>query len=205
MSFFRTRKEAPPPTPKAEWKIDPLVIQISRLATAWEERVVSPVLVCARWGDVCRDAGQSPLAPVEFERSTKWFDMSAMHRLWLAINLFDTTMGQQVLTQIIKTSASAVYFGGLIPAVEETPLLTGKLFRQSDLRCEEFARRLSDKLKVGIVGETEIESASKLDRLDYTRLVAEAEKARSSAAERMTYLTQKLEEEQAKRRPRGKW
>ena len=66
---------------------------------------------------------------------------------------------------------------------------------------EELARRLLAGLGAAVAGETADESKNKLHRLDYGRLLAEAEQARRAAAERAERL-KKLQDEQEQRRSR---
>src|SRR5208283_4064709 len=102
--------------------------------------------------------------------------------------------------------------GGAVAQVKEafvglalaTPLLTMTLLRQSPLRVEEFARHFLARLGTAVSGETAAQSRERLERLDYGRLLAEAERAKVSAEERMEYLRQ-LQEDQARRARRGKW
>ena len=84
-------------------------------------------------------------------------------------------------------------------------LLTMAVLRQSELRTEELARKLARHLGVGIWGESDEDSERELERLDYGRLLAEAERAKVLAEDRMAYLRERQEEELRRRRPRGKW
>jgi hypothetical protein len=86
----------------------------------------------------------------------------------------------------------------------ELPLLTMELLRQSELRIEEFARNFIARLGATVAGETPQQSRDRLHRLDYARLLEEAEQAKVSAEERMEYI-RKLQEEQDKKTRRGKW
>jgi hypothetical protein len=107
-------------------------------------------------------------------------------------------------------SRAAALFAALRPSVGpvvvdlayRTAPVTLELVRESPLRAEEFCRHLIAHLGAGVRGESAEESARQLERLDYGRLLAEAERAKMSAADRLEYL-RKLQAERAPRR--GKW
>jgi hypothetical protein len=70
---------------------------------------------------------------------------------------------------------------GFIGVARTSPLLTLDVLGRSPLRVEEFARRLLAGLGLAVRGEAARASRERLERLDYGRLLAEAERARRSA------------------------
>jgi len=86
-----------------------------------------------------------------------------------------------------------------------TPLLTLDVLGRSPLRVEELARRLLAGLGLAVRGETAKTSRERLERLDYGRLLAEAERAREAAADRMEKLHKLQDEQEMNRTRRGKW
>jgi hypothetical protein len=98
-----------------------------------------------------------------------------------------------------------VVWKGFVELAREKKLLTMEILNQSEIRLEEYARHFAAALDVKIVGESVEKSKQELYRLDLERLTEEAKRARNSAEEQMEYLRQLQEEEESRRRPRGKW
>jgi hypothetical protein len=75
------------------------------------------------------------------------------------------------------------------------------------VRAEEFARRLACGLGIAFVGETPAESAARLAKIDYARLLGKVDAAKASAEEQMAALLaqQGDEDNRIRRRRRGKW
>jgi hypothetical protein len=94
---------------------------------------------------------------------------------------------------------------GFVGVAWTTPLLTLELLARGPLRVEELARRLLAGLGLAVRGESPKGSAERLERLDYGRLLAEAERAKDAAADRMEKLRKLQDEQEARRSPRGKW
>ena len=94
---------------------------------------------------------------------------------------------------------------GFVGVARTTPLLTLDLLARGPLRVEELARRLLAGLGLAVRGETARASRERLERLDYGRLLAEAERAREAAAERMEKLHKLQDEQEQNRARRGKW
>jgi hypothetical protein len=110
------------------------------------------------------------------------------------------------LTELAKSCSAAYLLTlGFVGVARTTPLLTLDVLGRSPLRVEELARRLLAGLGLAVRGETARASRERLERLDYGRLLAEAERAREAAADRVEKL-EKLQDEQEKNRARrGKW
>jgi hypothetical protein len=169
-------------------------------------RRAEPELVRARFADRCRDAGLEPLFPEEFDTLADNLDAEAWNRLALLVGALDLEAVRSVLPVLAAArplaDLTSAAFAGL---ARETPLLTLELLRQSPLRVEELARRFIAELGAAVRGESPQVSRQRLARLDYGQLLAEAERAKQAAADRVEQL-RKLQEEQEKLRARrGKW
>jgi hypothetical protein len=173
-----------------------------------EGKAVEAELVRARLADRYRDAGLEPPLPEEFDALVRDLDGEGWRRLALAAGALDLEEVREALPRLLAPSPGGVReqveaaFVGLARATE---LLTMELLRQSPLRVEEFARHFLARLGAAVAGETVPQSRERLHRLDYGRLLAEAERAKLSAQERMEYLRKLQEEEDAQRPRRGKW
>jgi hypothetical protein len=165
-----------------------------------------PDLVRARLADRCRDAGLLPLLPGAFDALTNGLDAEAWGRLELLVGAMNLDCVRAALPALPAVERPpelvSTAFVGL---ARDTALLTRELLRQSPLRVEEFARRFVAALGAMVRGETEQVSRQRLKRLDYGRLLAEAERAKTAAEGRMAEL-RRLQDEQEQNRPRrGKW
>lgn len=171
-------------------------------------------LVRARLADGCRDAGLAPGLPEVFDELVQGLDEEAARRLMLAAGAFDDEEVRKALPRLPtireEERRPIAAHGRRLVAVlrelaRETPLLTLQLLRDSPLRAEEFTRQFIARLGASVRGETAEQSRRRLERLDYERLLAEAEQARQSAEGRAKQIRD-LQDEQEKRRPRrGKW
>lgn len=146
------------------------------------------------------------MSPDAFDKLTADLDAEAWRRLALAVGILDVPMVRDALPNLVEEGDVARQvkdaFVGLARA---TSLLTMELLRQGPFRVEEFARHFLARLGATVAGETIPQSRDRLERLDYARLLAESDRAKVSAEDRMEYL-RKLQQEQDKRRPgRGKW
>lgn len=190
---------------------EPMVLQLvadrfSRLAPRMEDREIEPDLLRAQFADHCRDAELLPVDPQAFDHWTTDLNPECWRRLALAVSAFEDLPTRKTLATLAQIrELEEIVEAGLIAFARESELLTMAVLRQSELRSEELARKLARRLGVPIWGETEEESEHELDRLDYGRLLAEAERAKELAEDRMAYLRERQEEELRRRRPRGKW
>ena len=198
--FFRRKDRLP------ELDLAQLQTTLTGAAPRYVGQSIEQDLLRARLADGCRDAGQTPLAPEEFDALADGLDEEAWRRLALLVEV----LGLETVRAALPLLAEARALRGLVGTAltglaRETPLLTLELLRQSPLRVEELARRFIALLGGSVLGETQKVSHARLERLDYGRLLAEAERAKKAAAERVEHL-RKLQDEQEARRPgRGKW
>jgi hypothetical protein len=170
------------------------------------ERHAVPDLVRARLADRCRDAAVVPLLPAEFDALVVGLDGEAWRRLALLVGALDLAGVRAALPALLEARPlSDLVAGAFVGLARATPLLTVELLRQGPLRVEELARKFIDRIGAAVKGEKARESRAQLYRLDYERLLAEAERARQAAAERMEQLRKLQDAQEAKRPRRGKW
>jgi hypothetical protein len=192
--------------PAVELDLPPLEAVLAATVPRLEKSAVEPDLLRARLADAYRDVPVEPPAPEAFDAQASSLEEEGWRRLALAVSTLDHAPLRAALPRLLHGSDPARQLEeGFVGLARATPLLTMELLRQGPLRLEEFARHFLARLGAQVAGETPVQSRERLERLDYEGLLAEAERAKESAAGRMEYL-RKLQEEQDKRRPRrGKW
>ncbi len=189
-------------------QLDLAVLQahLTEATTRYAGAAIELDLVRARLADRCRDAGIKPLLPDEFNVMAGRLDEEAGRRLALLVSTLDLGGVREALAVLaVRWPLGELVRAAFTGVARETPLLTLPLLRQSPLRVEELARRFLAGLGASVQGESAAVSRQRLERLDYGRLLAEAERAKEAAADRIEHL-RRLQEEQEQRRPRrGKW
>ena len=112
----------------------------------------------------------------------------------------------EVMKALVPSAAKArTWLKGLVAFVGDTRLLSLPLLTQSRLRAEEFGRFLIGRIGADVEGESVEESLHWLTRFNYNNLLDEAERARTTAQERLAYLQKLQDEQEAANAPRGKW
>jgi hypothetical protein len=181
--------------------VDHLAAEIPR----WEGAPVDPDLLRARLADRCRDAALQPAPPDVVAAMLGELDTESLRRLALvtsALNLDEVRAAAP--WRLAHGPIEERVRGCFVEFARGSDLLTMELLRQSPLRVGEFARKLLVVLGLRVAGESAEESRLRLERLDYGRLLAEAERAKEAAEPRLAAL-RKLQEEREKRRAgRGK-
>jgi hypothetical protein len=182
--------------------IEPLVDAVG----AFETGEIDAVLLRAQLADRCRDAGLAPVAPEAFDAAVQALDTEAWRRLSALAALADRREIGGVLAGILRQRGAAAGLEAMLGVVRGKHLLTMAVLRASPLRVEELARAWLGGLGIAITGETPAQSTAALARLDYERLLAQAEQARLAAVGRMNQLKQAQDEDDKARAPRrGKW
>jgi hypothetical protein len=188
---------------KVALALKPLVELLGRKAPLFEKREVEPALLRARLADAYRDVGVAPTPPERFDALTAPLSQEDWRRLALLVSALELDELKRALPALLgKHPAASQVADAFVGFAERARLLTPELIRKSPMRAEELARGFLAALGAGVAGETETESKEALSRLDYKRLLAEAERAKAEAREHL----KKLQEAEDKRRaPRGKW
>lgn len=208
IAAFAPEPLAPPVVPLggAELPLAPILAYFGAAVPVLEHKAVDLALVRARLADRCRDAGVEPVDPDVFEALSAGLDAEALRRLALLVGaLDDPAVAAKLPAVLAAREAEEQVRAGFVGLARQSELLTMELLRKSALRVEGLARAFVASLGAAIEGEAPEVSLERLERLDYARLLSEADRARLGAEARMSYL-KKLQEEQAARRPRrGKW
>lgn len=177
----------------------------AKLAAAVRDGVpADPELTRARLADAFRDAGLVPPLPEEADAAAAGLDAEGAGRFAALVAVLDLDEVRGSLMKMSVAGNAAELAARLAGVARDSSLLTAEILRQSELRLEELARRLIAGLGAGVAGETAAKSKERLERIDYGRLLAEAERAKAAAAERVAEL-ERLRNEQARRTRRGKW
>ena len=206
MRWFKPggRPGRPEPPGPAAVPLGLLVAHLSSQVPLWEGAEVDLDLLRARLADHCRDAAIVPAPPAAVAEMLGGLDDASRRRAALAASALD-------LPEIRASARGLLGRGPIVERVRSAfvehargcDLLTLELLRQGPLRVEEFARKWLAALGASVAGESEEESRLRLERLDYGRLLAEAERAKQAAEPRMDAL-RKLQEQRAWRARRGK-
>jgi hypothetical protein len=163
-------------------------------------------LTRARIADGFRDAGVMPITPREFALAAASLEDEAWRRLAVLATAFEVVPFRAALPLLMSTvPVSKLVTDGFIAVARSAPLLTLDVLHQSEPRVEEFARRFVAGLGAAVEGESTAVSKLRLDKLDYARLLAEADKAKASATKRAEKLKKLQDEQEQRRAPRGKW
>jgi len=192
---------------EASIDLDALVEALSFQLYTVTAEAADPDVVRARIADVYRDIEVAPMDPLEFEAYAAGLDEAAWRRMALLAGAAegDEALGEALAARAAGEGAADQVKRGFIDLARDTPLLTMDLLAASSLRVEELARRFIAAVGAAVEDETPEASQAALVRLDYGRLLAEAERAKMSAEQRMEYLRKLQEEHEAARPRRGKW
>jgi hypothetical protein len=190
--------------PRPSLALGPLLSWIGGDVPRWHGAEIEPGLVRARLADRYRDAQLMPMPPRDFDDLVCGLDAEAWRRLALVVAALDCDEVRRVLPGLLGPLVAAQVRRAFVDFARSTELLTLDLLRQSPHRVEEFTRSWLDRLGASVEGETEEQSRERRTRLDYGRLLAEAERARQEAERRMEQL-RKRQEEASRRARRGKW
>lgn len=163
-----------------------------------------PELTRARLADGCRDAAMTPPLPEEFDAAVAGLEGESWRRLAVLVGVLELGAVRAALPQLPAGRSAEELVAAFVGLAFATPLLTIEVLEESELRAEELSRRLVATLGAAVAGESLDESKKALHRLDYARLITEAEQARQSAAERAERLRVLQEEQEARRTRRGK-
>jgi hypothetical protein len=185
----------------------PAVLAAAHEAVArFEHAEVDAALLRAQLADRCRDAGVEPVDPEVFDAAAGELDTEGWRRLAALAALWAAPEPGAALAAIVRERGSGPAVAALVSVARGKPLLTMAVLRMSALRIEELARAQLAALGIAIAGETAAQSAAALQRLDYERLLAQAEQARQAAEGRLAQLKQAQDEDDRARSPRrGKW
>jgi hypothetical protein len=171
---------------------------------ALEKGEVDLELLRARIADCFRDLTRQPMGPEEFMHQAKALDIESQRRLALAVSGLSDGETRAAFARAVGPMAAAKGVAMLTGFVRDQDLLTVSLLLESPIRREEFVRHFVARIGGMFYGENPGDSEERLRRLDYRALLAEAEKARLSAEDRLAYLKKLQQEQESKLGRRSK-
>lgn len=192
MSFLKSWfvDPAPPPEPAQEpapspesapielpWLMEAMRDALAEL----EPATLDPDVVRAKIADICRDLSIPPMDPLELERLASNLDRGGWDRMGLLVLVLERGALGEAMAPLFKGRIRSAVRRGLIEVAESSPLITLELLERAPLRLEELARRFVLGLGASVAGETLEASRAALARLDYNRLITEAERAKRAA------------------------
>lgn len=201
MSIF-DRRDRRGASRRSELPLDLVVEALSEAVQVLEHGEVDAALLRAQLADRCRDAGVEPVAPEGFDLAVQALDAEAWRRLAALAAVSTCVPVEHVVAPIAQQRGAAWLLEALLGVVRGRPRLTMALLRMSPLRVEELARAWFAALGIAVTGERPAQSTAALERLDYERLLAQAEQARDAAEARMAQLKQAQEADDMRRTAR---
>ena len=194
-SWFADRSNAPGPLVEAssapEVALDPASVPVDLPALLEALRMtldeidaaaLDADVVRAKLADICRGLSITPLDALMFEQHTADLDRGGWDRAGLLVLVMERGALGEGLRKVLTGRLQRAVRGGLYEASRGSPLLTLDLLRSAPLRLEELARRFVLGLGASVAGESLEASKKALERLDYSRLLAEADRAKRAAA-----------------------
>ncbi len=162
--------------------IAPILAAIAAVLAEIEPAALELDVARAKLGDLCRDLSLEPVDPLDLDPLAAGLDRGALDRLALLVLLLERrVVPDNVLRRILEGRIRTAAREGLFEVAKASSLVTFELLRGSPLRREELARRLVLGLGASVAGESLAEARAALERLDYGRLMAEAERAKRAA------------------------
>jgi hypothetical protein len=190
------------------WVIDIASNMAAEVAADVVSADSEPALIEARLADHYRDEGVVPLAPHFFTMITSGMDDADWRRFAIIAGMFARPEVRAVLGPVSeRMSVRDQVHNGIVAPAKALRAVEPRILATHMVRAEELARRVAEGLGVAFAGETAAQSAARLAKIDYTRLLAKVDAAKASADEQMAELLRRQEDEDARieRRRRGKW
>ncbi|MDC3958380.1 hypothetical protein [Polyangium jinanense] len=160
----------------------PILAALGQVLAEIEPAALDVDVARAKLADLCRDLAIEPVDPLELDPIAAELDRGAIERLALLVLVLERRgIPEALLKRIFEGRARTAAREGLFDVARGSSLVTLDLLRGSPLRREELARRLVLGLGASVAGESLAEARAALERLDYGRLMAEAERARRAA------------------------
>lgn len=160
----------------------PITAALGALLAENDPASLDPDVARAKLADVCRDIQLEPLDPLELDSLAADLDRGAWERFALLCLVLERgAIPRETLRKILTGRARSAIRDGLVEVARASPLVTLDRLRDGPLRREELARRLVLGLGASVAGESLPDARAALERLDYSRLMAEAERARKAA------------------------
>ncbi|MDI1444185.1 hypothetical protein [Polyangium sp. 6x1] len=192
MSFLKNWTAKAPAAPSAQdahllpesvpLDLAPILAALGQVLAELEPAALDVDVARAKLADLCRDLAIEPADPLELDPMATGLDRGGIERVALLVLVLERrAIPEPTLKRLFENRARTAAREGLFEVARSSGLVTLDLLRGSPLRREELARRLVLGLGASVAGESLAEARAALERLDYGRLMAEAERARRAA------------------------
>jgi hypothetical protein len=189
------------------WGIELAANTVADAAADVQAAELDIALIEAQLADRYRDCSIPPLEPAQLRVVTAKMGPGDWQRMAVIVALFDVPELRGVLPAVAQRMHVRSQIEGLVSVAQTLAQLELRILAGSLVRAEELARRVARALNVDIEGETSGESATRLAKIDYTRLLASVDMAKATATAQLAELVRQQEAEDTRvaRRRRGKW
>jgi hypothetical protein len=190
------------------WTIDVAANVVADAASELNSSECEPALVEAVLADHYRDERVVPLAPDTFAAVTADMDDGDWRRFTVIVEMFANKEVRAALAGVSqRVTVREQIEKGMVAPAKGLKAIDDLRTLQNLIRAEELARRVAHGLGIAFAGETPAQSAARLAKIDYTRLLAKVDAAKASAEEQMAQLLKRQEDEDSRVRRwrRGKW
>jgi hypothetical protein len=189
------------------WDIELAANTVADAAADVQASELDIALIEAQLADHYRDCGIPPLEPAQLRVVTAKMEPADWQRMAVIVALFAVPELRSALPEVSQRMHVRTQIEGLVREAQALASLELRILAASLVRAEELARRAARALNTAIAGETSGQSATRLAKIDYTRLLASVDTAKAAAAAQLAELLRQQEAEDSRvaRRRRGKW
>lgn len=194
-------------TGRPAWDIALAANIIAEAAAVVLANELDMALIEAQLADHYRDAGIAPLEPAQMRVETAKMSPADWQRLAIMAALLAEPELRAALPAVSQRLHVREQIDGLVRVAQALQPLELRALAASMVRAEELARRAARALDIDIAGESRGESAARLAKIDYTRLLSSVGTAKAAADAQLAELLrlQEAEDNRIARRQRGKW
>ena len=150
-------------------------------------------LVGAQLVDGFRDLAIPAPTLVDWQAQIGGFDAAAIARMQLLVRVFRESPSAAPVRKLLQQQPAAALEAFTGFSIQEAQLLTLELLLKSPFRVEELARKWIGRLGGEVTGESQAESALKLERLDYGGVLKNLKAADADRASRMKKLQEAID------------
>jgi hypothetical protein len=163
-------------------------------------------LIEAQLADHYRDEGIAPLEPAKLGVETGGMTAADWQRLAVMGELLAVPGLRAVLPALSQRLHVREQIAAFVKVAQALRDLEPRALAASPMRAEELARQLARELDVDLEGETRSESAARLVKIDYNRLLRSVDSAKAAAGAQLAELKRAQEAEDRRiAQRRGKW
>jgi len=189
------------------WEIELAANTIADAAAEVAAAELDIALIEAQLADHYRDEGIAPLEPAQLRVETAKMSEADWQRLAVMTALLARPELRAALPAVSQRLHVREQIDALVRVAQALQPLELRALAASMVRAEELARRAARALDIDIAGETHSESAARLAKIDYTRLLSSVGHAKAAADAQLDELlrAQEAEDNRIARRQHGKW